>query len=341
MSAKTWEKPKSEHGSVVAGPALVSCLKRLTEVLLVSWLQHSHTLRLSVLEKVNDRRAWNRLVEFIERYGQDLFTQRFLSLGNLRAILHQGVDAWLRKLEEFNPEGLQFRLLEDLDNRIPRKEAVERLTLVLEAVVENYGEYRDYNSTTTQSDRGRTAVLAAGLLATASQLRSDLLEPAADCGRSRNPGSPRLQASRSAMAARPAGADQGRSRQVPRKTDDAPEKVFDADADRHRPNQRTIRATAGRRPHSALVPCAVAEAQRTGPHPTFRLLQYETEFLMRQPSGVGFDVPAWLTAVDEEVQRTRLPAYERNEIDDLCSAVGPLTLSCDDIRGQIDSWAAR
>ena len=28
------------------------------------------------------------------------------------------------------------------------------LSLVIEAVVENYDQYRDYNSTTTQSDRG-------------------------------------------------------------------------------------------------------------------------------------------------------------------------------------------
>ena len=42
----------------------------------------------------------------------------------------------------------------DIDDRITREEAEEQLTLVLESVVENYGEYRDYNSTTTQSDRG-------------------------------------------------------------------------------------------------------------------------------------------------------------------------------------------
>jgi len=62
---------------------------------------------------------------------------------------------------------------------------------------------------------------------------------------------------------------------------------------------------------------------------------------MRQPSGVGFDVPAWLAAVDEEVQRTRLPAYQRNEIDDLCGAVSSVALPYEEIRRQIDSWAAR
>src|SRR5205807_9871351 len=45
------------------------------------------------------------------------------------------------------------RLVEDLD-RIGRDLAVRRLEIVLRAVVENYEEYKDYNTTTTQSDYG-------------------------------------------------------------------------------------------------------------------------------------------------------------------------------------------
>ena len=76
---------------------LVECLEQVTESLLKQWLAHSRTLRLSVLEKIADEKSWQALVGFIERYGRDLFTQRFLNMGNLRAILHQGVDAWLAK----------------------------------------------------------------------------------------------------------------------------------------------------------------------------------------------------------------------------------------------------
>ena len=71
----------------------------MTESLLKQWLAHSRTLRLSVLERIADEKSWQALVAFIEHYGRDLFTQRFLNLGNLRAILHQGVDAWLARLE--------------------------------------------------------------------------------------------------------------------------------------------------------------------------------------------------------------------------------------------------
>src|SRR5204862_1495337 len=72
---------------------------------------------------------------------------------NLRAILHQGFDPWLRRLEDAGDEE-ELRLVSDLDKGLPRAEAVQHLGVILEAIVENYGAYRDYNSTTTQSDRG-------------------------------------------------------------------------------------------------------------------------------------------------------------------------------------------
>ncbi len=155
-SAATWTNGRGGRAADEAGPrTVVECLKQLTESLLSSWLAHSKTLRLSVLEKVKDRQEWSRLVAFVEKYGADLFTQRFLNLSNLRAILHQGVDAWLTQLEEEPEPEVAEHLLTDLEQgRASRQVAVEVLSVTLEAVVENYGEYRDYNSMTTQSDRG-------------------------------------------------------------------------------------------------------------------------------------------------------------------------------------------
>nr|MCU0871108.1 hypothetical protein [Pirellulaceae bacterium] len=155
-SAATWTSGRAARTGEEAKPrTVVECLKQLTESLLSSWLAHSKTLRLSVLEKVKDRREWTRLVTLVETYGADLFTQRFLNLANLRAILHQGVEAWLVQLAEEPEPEVAEHLLADLDQgRVPRQDAVEVLSVILESVVENYGEYRDYNSMTTQSDRG-------------------------------------------------------------------------------------------------------------------------------------------------------------------------------------------
>ena len=50
----------------------------------------------------------------------------------------------------------------------------------------------------------------------------------------------------------------------------------------------------------SLVEPAIQESYREGPRPMFRMLQYETEFLTREPTGVGFDLPAWLAALDDD-----------------------------------------
>ena len=74
---------------------LVETLEQVTEALLSSWLAHSQTLRLSILERVAHRNTWDNVVQFIEKYGGEIFTQQFLAIGNIRGILLQGVDTWL------------------------------------------------------------------------------------------------------------------------------------------------------------------------------------------------------------------------------------------------------
>ncbi len=133
---------------------LVDHLEQVVEVLLRCWLTHSHGVRLSVLESVTDPRQWRRFRQFIERYGGDLFTQRFMTLGNLRGILHQGALEYLENLVE-NPDSEEdYRLLAELEVAISLDEASHWLGIAIEAVAQNYGQYVDYNSITTQSDRG-------------------------------------------------------------------------------------------------------------------------------------------------------------------------------------------
>ncbi|HMO91972.1 MAG TPA: hypothetical protein PKD64_07205 [Pirellulaceae bacterium] len=133
--------------------ALFDCVEMLTESMLLIWLSHSRTLRLSVLEKIEDKASWERLKDFIEHYGTNLFTQIYLNPTNIRSILHLGVDQWLTEFSE-DPAAQDLPLILDLDRVLPRRLAVKNITMILEAVYENYTEYRDYNSTTTQSDRG-------------------------------------------------------------------------------------------------------------------------------------------------------------------------------------------
>ncbi|QDT67254.1 hypothetical protein MalM25_01510 [Planctomycetes bacterium MalM25] len=150
-SSPTWGR--AEDDAHAADVMLVEALQDLTETELGRWLGHSKTVRLSVVERLQDSREWERFVRFVERYGEDLFTQRFLTLSNLRAILHQRVGVWLDNLCEDPPQDAP-KLIEEIDAGVPRDEAVRLLSIAIEAVVENYPIYRDYNATTTQSDHG-------------------------------------------------------------------------------------------------------------------------------------------------------------------------------------------
>ncbi len=150
-SRATWTKIR---GANRADERLLDVLDEIVGSLTQLWLLHSNTMRLSVVELLNDEDLWRQVRQFIERYGGELFLQQFMYFGNLRAILLQGVEQWLNALEEDTPEEERPLLLRDLGRRLSQKEAVDRLELIIESVVENYGAYIDYNSSTTQSDRG-------------------------------------------------------------------------------------------------------------------------------------------------------------------------------------------
>jgi len=139
-------------------------LALLVPRLLETWMTHARQLRFWVLERVRDDKAFATTREFIQRYGTGLFTQHLLSPGSLRGILRGGVRPYLERLVErsateqpvetsaaVRPE----RLLADLaSGSLQLGQAASRLRLVLESVAENHAEYRDWNSTTSQSDRG-------------------------------------------------------------------------------------------------------------------------------------------------------------------------------------------
>ncbi|MGA2799367.1 MAG: hypothetical protein ABSE63_17430, partial [Thermoguttaceae bacterium] len=153
-SSADWTPAQGRADKQFIDNELIALLEQTAEALLRCWLAHSRGVRLSVLESVSDEKQWTRLQKFIQKYGGDLFTQHFMNLGNLRAILLAGVDAYLEWIREMPDGDVSLRLLDDLDGPLDRAEAVRWFGLAVEAVVENYPEYVDYNSITTQSDRG-------------------------------------------------------------------------------------------------------------------------------------------------------------------------------------------
>jgi hypothetical protein len=332
-SGRAGGRPRSD----AADRNLIELMERPIEVLLKRWLSHSRHVRLSVLEVVADEARWQEVRQFIERYGHDLFSQRFLTTyGKLRTILHQGVDAYLRALEESDDEE-KPRLLEDLDGPLSRSDAVRWLELCLEAVVENYSEYLDYNSTTTQSDRGEMLYvlldflrLEAGYERVAWNVRPVLLahEALVRSGRS---GAARRW--RQAVAERTAAiADEHLER-------------FDQLATQYGVRLRTVADRLRQRfvqPLAVDRVCALVrpavEELRAGRKPvSFSALKRELQQFTAEPGGVGFELPPWLDSLEREVQRAE-PAAPDDEAAPVAPPIPQVQLSLEELHRQIDSW---
>ena len=296
-------KPPRFSRSADAG--LIDCLEQTIEVLLRCWLSHSHGVRLSVLETVAEQQRWRRLKRFIERYGEDLFTQGFMNFGNLRGILHQGVRQYLQTLRE-QPEAEEpFRLLTELETAVSLDNAAHWLGIAIEAVVENYGEYLDYNSITTQSDRGDMLYTLLDFL----RLRASYdrlawnLQPVAvahetlvRCGRE--------------------GAAEIWRRAVAQRT--APM------ANEHVKRFQTLCETYGMRLPSiaehlaerfvrplqidrlcALIRPAIEEVREGRPPSALRQLEEQVDHFTEETLGAGFELPSWLDALEQEAEEAQ------------------------------------
>jgi len=283
---------------------LIPLLERLTETLLGSWLAHSQTLRLSPLEMVSDPRKWERLVQFITDYGDPVFTQTFLQLGNVRAVLHQGVADWLsRVMEEGDDMMCETRLCRDLESgALTISEAERWITVVYEALIEHHAEYQDYNSTTTQSDRGDLLYMFMDFLRLRMRyeriawnlkpvmwahevlVRSGLDDAAMIWRRSL---SDRIGAEADMYVELLKKMQQDYAMRMPTVADRILERFV---------QPMTIARMR------ALVGPAMRDAEANVASREFELLEQEAELLTRHPTGVGLDLPFWLSALEEEVE---------------------------------------
>jgi hypothetical protein len=349
LSSAHWRKSKSPAAARNADIELIGLLEQMTEVLLRSWLAHSRGVRLSVLETVDDKRRWQQLKTFVQRYGHDLFTQRFLGLGNLRAILHQGVDNYLQSLVEEPETEEEHRLLAELDGALPREEAIRWLTVILEAVVENYAEYVDYNSTTTQSDRGEMLFtlldylrLRASYDRMAWNLQPVVLthEVLVRAGRDEA-----AEAWRQAVGQRTAPiADEHLKRftRLNRKYGMWLPSIAS------RLDERFVRPLLVDRLR-ALVHPAIEEARarlaapesaaNTATPQAFARLEEGLAPFTAQITGAGFDLPPWLDALEQEIDMAQSVASEDDELPGPLLAIQQVCISKDDARRQVKAMS--
>jgi hypothetical protein len=294
---------------------LFSCTERLVEAMLAIWLDHSQTLRISVLEKVRDTNSWERLVDFIQTYGEGIFTQQFLHRYNIRGILHQGVENWLEQLQEAS-SGPDWRLLDEIHDRLQKSKAVRYLTVVLEAVLENYNEYLDYNSTTTQSDHGNYLFMFLDFLRLRS--RYDRI-----CWNLK----PVIWAHSIFVNNQENNVARRWRRSLNERLASEAEKyltLLDRLRQKYSMRMESIgRRLEGRFGHQmqidrlcALVAPAMQSPETTASQRKFELLRQQAQTFAESTNGVGVDLPAWLAALENEVDQFQILArFKEDEKD--------------------------
>jgi len=334
-AAEQWDEVPTSAQEQHPDHMLVDALQQLTEQQLDRWLKHSHTLRLSVVEKVSENESWQRLEAFIKRYGADLFNQKFMSFGNLRGILHQSVDDWLQNLEQ-DPDAVDdIGLLGELDNGCPRTEAVESLALAIEAVVENFRVYRDYNTTTTQSDHGEQLYTLIDFL----RLRAAYdrvawnLKPVVWVHeiliRQRRALAAEMWCQAFAeRTAEAADAHSAKLEQLCQKYGMRLATVSD------RIGERFIRPLLIDRVKALVEPALSADEDFR--QVAFAALDREIASLANEPSGAGLDLPDWLAALEDEVTMARSKFSHEPSSDRLSHRIGQVKLSWRAMLEQLD-----
>jgi hypothetical protein len=333
-SASLWKAEPEAARTRDADHILVDVLQQLTERQLDRWLAHSRTLRLSVVEKLANSDDWRRFATFVERYGADLFTQKFLSLGNLRGILHQGVQEWLSALSEDEDAAENIRLLRELDDQWPRDDAVELLSIAIETVVENYRAYRDYNTTTTQSDHGELLYTFVDFLRqrAAYDRVAWNLKPVVWAHEIlvRHGRDEAAQMWRQAFAERTAEAADlhlGRLKELSEKYGMQLPTITD------RLNERFVRPLVIDRLRAMVEPAMSGHGKRRVA--AFTALEQEITDLVSEPHGAGLDVPDWLAALEDEVTEARSRLNHVSSSDRLARRIGQTPMTWEEILEQL------
>jgi hypothetical protein len=197
-----------------------------------------------------------------------------------------------------------MQLFDDLrSGKLSMNEADRWITLVYESLIDHHAEYQDYNSTTTQSDRGDLVYmfmdflrLRAGYERIAWNLKPVMwahevlvrrgLENAAMMWRRSL--SERIGAEADKFVIRLRKLQKNYSMRMPTVADRILERFV---------QPMTIARMR------ALVQPAMRDAEANRESSRFELLEAESELLAKTPTGAGLDVPAWLAALEEEVEQ--------------------------------------
>ena len=259
-----------------------------------------------------------------------------------RSAIHDGLKQTNVFIGEYRPcADEEFRLLADLDHSIAREDAVRYLELTIESVVENYSEYIDYNSTTTQSDRGDLLYTLLDFLRiqasydrVAWNLKPVVIAHEVLVRQGRNDAATLW---RRAVARRSQEVADDHLQRLGRLSSRYGMRLPSV-ADRLR--ERFIQPLAIDRVR-ALVKPAIEELHADRRPASFQLLEQAVSQFTEEPSGVGFDLPSWLEALEDEVERIATEADEGPDPEETAPRLPQVRLSLEEVERQLEKWAEK
>jgi hypothetical protein len=261
-------------------------------------------MRLSILEDLNYEPTWRKVKKFISRYGAELFQARQLTLGNVRAVLHCGIESFLDHLRESEDPLHPIRLLADLaSGAVDRAEAVQLLNLIYGCLVERFDRFVEYNTTTTQSDYGEKLYCLLDFLRLEAEYERIAWELA-----------PTVTAHEVLTRAGKADAARRWQQQIQRRTRVIAERLLQRLAQRQQEHGMQLPSLADRLNErfvkplavytmAALVPKAVDDARNQQESEAFSRLQSEIDAYLNTTSGSNVEIPPWLWHLEREIQR--------------------------------------
>lgn len=332
-SATAWEE------GTFPQEKLVELLQGLMKPFVEEWVSHSATMRLSAVEGMKRDAIWDEVREFITKYGAELFHAKMLTLGNVRAILHNGIPWFLNFLAESQDPLRPSPLLEALDTGVIETDhVVHVLELIYTTVVDKFDRFLEYNTTTTQSDYGEKFYFLLDFLRVEADYDRDAwnftplnLVHQVLCQWNLSDAVNAWERSFEKRARESSSGHQRRLTAAERKYGMRLPAVSD------RLNEHFTKPLAVNR-MLALLPQVVADAlAQRADSASFEKLRFEIDAYLADSTGSGIELPAWMQNLEKEVQRLSFPSSGSSPAEAEFN-VTSREVTLEEVAKQLDTW---
>jgi len=329
------------HDGQYAVTDLIQILRDVQTHYRDQWYRHSRTMRLSMAEGFRDEDLFEDARIFIEAFGDEFFHARSLTLGNVRTILHNGVDWFLEQLAQYDDPLHPNPLIQALNaEQIDPDEAIDMLELIYGTVVDKFDRFLEYNTTTTQSDYGnKFHVLLDFLRVEAAYDRGawekipDSIVHRALAMDGRTELLTRLEEQLEADSRQEADEHLGELQKLEEQYGVHLPSISD------RLHERFVKPLAVNRMLALVKPSMQTATSGQEAVSRFEQLRREIDSYMENTAGSAVDIPQWLQDVEREVSRLEMPSDYIRPAE--LEVRLPMVISTEEsIRSQLQKWTS-